>query len=253
MGVCIEIIQTQFGFAFTGIGLVILLLVLVIYARSRIRRQNPALFRKYVALVVIVGVVVPTTIVVVLNIPLPTQIELDITLDFKSNSTADESTLQYHWDAPGIQKDVYGIHIDWREEYGESRSYGAGVFHDLLESRGVHSFYFQWTEFEPFANESWSLLLDFYMGIFEGQIILRGDNESVNLESYRITDDYYSPALLEELESLGIQGLEIFMDISFKISAQTLRSCFQENSMELQISSDLQMVVNAIEFGIISG
>ncbi|MFW9812442.1 MAG: hypothetical protein ACFFF9_08290 [Candidatus Thorarchaeota archaeon] len=245
--------QTQFGFAFSGLGVVILLLVLVVYAGSRIRRQNPALFSKYVALVVIVGVIVPTTIVVVLNIPLPTQIELDIILDFKSNSTVDETTLQYHWEAPGIQKDVYGIHIDWREQYGEYQSNGSGALHDLLESRGAHSFYFQWTEFESFTNESWSLLLDFYSGIFEGQIVLRGDNESVNLERYRITDDYYSPNLLEGLESLGIQGLEIFMDISFKISAQILRSCFQENSIEIQISSDLQMVVNDIEFGIISG
>jgi len=245
--------QTQVVFAFSGIGLVVLLLVLVIYAGSRIRRQNPALFRKYVALVVIVGVIIPTTIVVVLNIPLPTQIELDITLNFKSNSTADETTLQYHWDAPGIQKDVYGIHIDWRNEYGEFQSYGAGALNDLLEDRGGHSFYFQWTEFEPFANETWSLLLVFYSGIFEGQIILQGDNESVSLESYRITDDYYSPFFLEELESLGIEGLEIFMDISFKISAQTLRSCFQANSIEIQISSDLQMIVNDIEFGIISG
>ena len=122
-----------------------------------------------------------------------------------------------------------------------------------MEDRGAHSFYFQWTEFEPFANESWSLLLDFYSGIFEGQIILRGDNESVNLESYRITDDYYSSTLLEGLESLGIEGLEIFMDISFKISSQVLRSCFQANSIDIQISSDLQMIVNEIEFGIISG
>lgn len=243
--------QTQVAFSFTG--LIILLIVLTAYAGVRIRRQNPALFRKYVALVVIVGVIVPTTIVLVLNIPLPTQIELDITLAFKSNSTADEATLQYHWDAPGIQKDVYGIHIDWREQYGESQSYGAGALHDLLESRGAHSFYFQWTEFEPFANESWSLLLDFYSGIFEGQIILRGDNESVNLESYRITDDYYSSTLLEGLESLGIEGLEIFMDISFKITSQAVRSCFQVNSIDIQISSDLQMIVNEIEFGIISG
>jgi hypothetical protein len=245
--------QTEVQFAFSGIGLVILLLVVVIYAGSRIRRQNPALFRKYVALVVIVGVIVPTTIVVVLNIPLPTQIELDLTLDFKSNSTADETTLQYHWDAPGIQKDVYGIHIDWRSDYGESVSYGEGALNDLLEDRGGHSFYFQWTEFEPFTNESWSLLLDFYSGIFEGQIILRGDNESVSLGSYRITDDYYSPFFLEELNSLGIEGLEIFMDISFKISTQALRSCFQANSIDLHISSDLQMIVNDIEFGVIPG
>lgn len=245
--------QTEFHFAFTGIGLVILLLILVTYAGVRIRRQNPSLFRRYIALVVIVGVILPTTIIVVLNLPPPIEIELDITLDFRSNSTADEVTLQYHWDAPGIQKDVYGIHIDWREQYGESHSNGTGALHDILESRGAHSFYFQWTEFEPFTNESWSLLLDFYNGIFEGEIILQGDNESVSLESYRITDDYYSPFLLEELDSLGIDGLEIFMDISFKISPQALRSCFQANSIDIQISSDLQMIVNDIEFGVISG
>ncbi|MHA1423342.1 MAG: hypothetical protein ACTSRQ_12750 [Candidatus Thorarchaeota archaeon] len=243
--------QTQFAFSFTG--LVLLLVVLVFYAGSRIRRQNPALFRKYVALVVIVGVIVPTTIVVVLNIPLPTQIELDITLDFKSNSTADESTLQYHWDAPGIQKDGYGIYIDWRELYGESQSSGSGALHDLLEDRGADSFYFQWTEFEPFANASWSLLLDFYSGIFEGEIVLRGDNESMNVESYGITYDHYSPNLLEGLETLGIEGLEIFMDISLKISSQALRSCFQANSIDAQVSVDLEMIVNDIEFGIISG
>ena len=243
--------QPQFVFTFTS--LVILLLILVTYAGIRIRRHNPSLFRRYIGIVIIVGVIVPTAFVVVINLPPPREIELDITLDFRSNSTADETTLQYHWDAPGIQKDVYGIHIDWREQYGESVSYGAGTLHDLLEGRGIHSFYFQWTEFEPFANESWSLLLDFYMGIFEGEIILRGDNESVNLESYRITDDYYSPNLLEGLESLGIEGLEIFMDISFKISSQALRSCFQANSIDIQISSDLQMIVNDIEFGIISG
>jgi hypothetical protein len=243
--------QTQVAFSFTG--LVILLIVLATYAGVRFRKQNPSLFRKYIALVVIVGVIVPTTIIVVLNIPPPIGIELDITLDFKSNSTADESTLQYHWEAPGIRKDVYGIHIDWRSDYGESQSFGAGALHDILESRGAHSFYFQWTEFDPFTNESWSLLLDFYSGIFEGEIVLHGDNESVNLESYRITDDYYSPFFLEGLESLGIEGLEIFMGISFKISAQTLRSCFQENSIDIQVSRDLQIEDNDIEFGIISG
>ncbi|TFH05473.1 MAG: hypothetical protein E4H14_12665, partial [Candidatus Thorarchaeota archaeon] len=126
VGVCVEITQIEFNFAFSGLGLVILLIMLATYAGVRIRKQNPALFRKYVALVVIMGVIVPTTIVVVLNIPPPTEIELDITLNFRSNSTADEATLQYHWEAPGIQKDVYGIHIDWREEYGEFSSIGAG-------------------------------------------------------------------------------------------------------------------------------
>ena len=65
--------------------------------------------------------------------------------------------------------------------------------------------------------------------------------------------DYCSTLFLDGLESLGIEGLEVFMDFSFKISAQALRSCFQANSIEAQISTDLQMVVNDIEFGTISG
>ena len=176
--------QTQFAFSFTG--LVILLIVLATYAGVRIRKQNPSLFRKYIALVVIMGVIVPAITIVVLNLPQPIEIELDITLDFKSNSTADEATLQYHWDAPGIQKDVYGIHINWREQYGESQSLGAGALHDLLYSRGAHSFYFEWTEFEPFTNESWKLLLDFYSGIFEGEIVLQGDNVEKSLDKANI-------------------------------------------------------------------
>ncbi len=246
--------QTEFHFAFTGLGLIILLLVLAIYAGVRIRRQNPSLFRKYIALVVIVGVILPTAYVVVINLPQPREIELDITLHFRTNSTADEVTFQYHWDAPGILTDVYGIHIDWGDGYGESRSNETGALYDLLENSAAQDFNIQWTDFEPFVNETWTLLLNFYVGVvFDGQITLRGDNESMNIESYQITDDYYSPPLLDGLESLGIEGLEIFMDISFKISTQALRSCFQANSIDIQISSDLQMIVNDIEFGVISG
>ncbi len=244
--------QPQFVFTFTS--LVILLLILVTYAGIRIRRHNPSLFRRYIGIVIIVGVIVPTAFVVVINLPPPREIELDITLDFRSNSTDDEVTFQYHWDAPGILTDVYGIHIDWGDGYGESRSNETGALYDLLENSAAQDFNIQWTDFEPFVNETWTLLLNFYVGVvFDGQITLRGDNESMNIESYQITDDYYSPPLLDGLESLGIEGLEIFMDISFKISTQALRSCFQVNSIETQISLDLQMVVNDIKFGVISG
>ncbi|MFX1560105.1 MAG: hypothetical protein ACFFBL_05930 [Promethearchaeota archaeon] len=245
--------QTQFGFAFSGLGLVILLLIVITYAGMRIKRQNPSLFRRYIALVVLVGVIVPMTFIVAINLPPPKEIELDIALDFKSNSTADEITLQYHWEAPGIQTDVYGILIDWRNGYGDYLSHGTGALYDLLEDRGARSFYIQWAEFEPFANETWTLLLDFYVGsVFDGQVIWQGDNESMHVKDYRNTDVHYSTRLIEGLESLGIEGLEVYMDISLKVSAQALRSCFQVNSIDIQVSSDLQAAVNDIEFCVIS-
>jgi hypothetical protein len=246
--------QIQFGFGFTGLGLVILLLIIAIYGGASIRRRNPILFRRYVALVVIVGVIVPLTYIVAINLPQPREIELDVTLDFRSNSTSDESAFQYHWDAPGILSDALGIRINWREQYGESRSNGTGVLYGLLENHAVQDFFIEWTAFETFSNGTWTLLLNFYAGsVFDGQIILRGDNESMNLENYRITDNHYSTTLLDGLESLGIDGLEVYMDVSFKISAQALRSCFQVNAITVQIPSDLQVVVNDVEFGVIPG
>jgi hypothetical protein len=246
--------QIQFGFAFTGLGLVILLLILVAYVGMRIRRQDPSLFRRYIALVVIVGVIAPMTFIVVINLPPPKEIELDIALDFKSNSTADKVTLQYHWEASGIQTDAYGIHIAWRDGYGDYQSNGTGALYDLLENRGASDFDMQWAEFEPFANETWTLLLDFYVGtIFDGQVTLQGSNESMNAKDYRIKDNHFSTILLDGMESLGIEGLEVYMDISLKMSVQALRSCFRVNSIDFQVSSDLQATVNDIEFGVISG
>jgi hypothetical protein len=253
MGVRVDTMQIQFGFAFTGLGLVILLLILAIYGGARIRRRNPSLLRRYIAIIVIVGIVVPMAFIVVINLPPAREIELDITVDFKSNSTADESTFQYHWDAPGILSDALGIRINWRERYGESRSNGTGALYDLLENRGVSDFDIQWAEFEPFANETWTLLLNFYVGTaFDGQIMLKGDNESMNVENYGFTNDHYSDILLDGLDSLGVKGLEIYMDISLKISAQVLRRCFQVKAIDAQILMDLQLIVNDIEFGVIS-
>jgi hypothetical protein len=246
--------QIQFEFAFTGLGLVILLLILITYVGMRIRRQDPSLFRRYIAFVVIVGVIAPMTFIVAINLPPPKEIELDIALDFRSNSTTDEVTLRYHWEAPGIQTDVYGIHIAWRDGYGDYLSNATGALYDLLENTGAPDFDMQWTEFEPFSNETWTLLLDFYVGtIFDGQVTLQGDNESMNVRDYRITDDHYPATLLGGLESLGIEGLEVYIDISLKMSVQALRSCFQVNSIDFQISSDLQATVNDIQFCVISG
>jgi hypothetical protein len=243
--------QIQFGF--TGLGLIILFLIIAIYEGARIRRHNPSRLRQYIAIIVIVGIIVPMAIIVVINLPPSREIELDITLDFKSNSTADESTFQYHWDAPGILSDALGIRINWREQYGESRSNGTGALYDLLENRGVGDFDIQWAEIEPFANKTWTLLLNFYVGqICDGQIVLRGDNESMNIYGHQITHDSYSTLLLDGLDSLGIKGLEVYMDISLKISAQVLRRCFQVKAIDAQIPIDLQMIVYDIEFGVIS-
>jgi len=251
--------QIQQTVVLSGLGLVILLLIVVTYAGARTRKQNPSLFRRYLALVVIVGVILSTTIVVVINLPPPREIELeielDITLDFKSNSTADECTIHYHWDAPGIRsKVVNGIQIDWRQITGESRSDGTGALYDLLENNYVMGIDIYWAEFELFTNETWTLQLKFFVGaVFDGQIILQGDSEVLQIESYQMTRDYYPTRSIDGMESLGIEGLEVFMDFSFNISAQVLQSCFQVNSIETQISTDFQLVVNDIEFGTISG
>lgn len=245
-------IPTDVGFTFTGLMLLLPVLVLVIYAIGKVRRADPSRQRKYAASVLIVILIVSISAIVVINIPRSIEVELDITLDFRSNSTDHESTYHYHWDALGIQTDAYGIHIDWNKQYGAAYSSGTGALNILLEDRSVEDFNIQWTELEPYANETWTLLLNFYVGlIFEGQLVLQGNNQSIQVADYGITDTHFSSMLLEGLDSLGIEGLEIYMDISFKIAASVLRSCFQEISIEPQIADDIEMVVNDIEFGII--
>jgi hypothetical protein len=247
------VIPSDVGFTFTGFILVLPFLVLIIYTVGKIRRADPSNLRKYAALGLIVVLIISISIIVVLNLPPSRRIELDITLNFKSNSTDHESVYQYHWDAPGIRTDVYGIHIDWNEQYGDAHSYESGVLDDLLRDRGVESFAIQWTELEPFANETWTLLMNFYVGmIFDGQLVLRGDNQSIHVDDFGTTDGQFSPDLLEGLDSLGIEGLDIYMDISFKIAASVLRTCFRETSIDLQIVDDIEMFVSDITFGIIS-
>ena len=191
----------------------------------------------------------------VLNLPPARRIELDITLNFRSNSTDDESTYQYHWDASGFQTSDYGMLINWHNEgYGEAHSYGTGMLNELLLDRDVEIFDMQWTEIEPFTNSTWTLLMNFFVGmIFYGQLVLLGNNQSVQVDNFGITGtQFFSSTLLEGLDSLGIEGLEVYMDISFKIAASVLRSCFREISVDFQIVDDIEMVANDIAFGVIS-
>ena len=128
----IRLMQSDIGFTFTGFILVLPILVLIIYAIGKFRRADPSKRRKYAALGLIVILIISISTIVVLNIPLPRRIELDITLDFRSNSTDHQAVYQYHWDAPGIRTDVYGKHIDWNEQYGDAHSYGSGILNELL-------------------------------------------------------------------------------------------------------------------------
>ncbi len=92
----------------------------------------PSKQRKYVALVLIVALIGSIAAVTVLNRPPPTEIELDITLEFRSNSTSHAAVYQYHWDAPGLDTDVYPFHIDWNRQYGTMHSNATGELDDLL-------------------------------------------------------------------------------------------------------------------------
>ncbi|MFW9843598.1 MAG: hypothetical protein ACFFEV_03400 [Candidatus Thorarchaeota archaeon] len=246
-------LQSDIGFSFTGFILVIPILALIIYAIGKVRRADPSKRRRYAALGVIIVLIISVSTIIVLNLPPVRRIELDITLDFKSNSTDHEAMYQYHWDASGIRTDVFGRHINWIEQYGDVHSYGSGVLDELLRDRGVEGFDIQWTELELFANETWTLLMNFYVGmIFDGQLVLQGDNQSIHVDDYGTTDGQFSSNLLEGLDSLGIEGLEIYMDITLKIEASILRTCFREISIELQISDDIEMIVDDMAFGIIS-
>ena len=111
----------------------------------------------------------------------------------------------------------------------------------------------QWTEIEAFANSTWTLLMDFFVGaVFNGQLVLRGNNQSAQVDNFGITGTDFSSILLEGLDALGIEELEVYMDISFKIKASVLRSCFREISTDFQIVDDIELAANNIAFGVIS-
>lgn len=244
----------EFNFAFSWISLIIVLLVLIIYAGSRIRNQNPALYRKYIAVVIILCVVVPISIIGILNLPKQNEVELVITLDFKSNSTTDETAVQYRWDAQGVRDDDYGILIDWRTQYGDAHSYGTGGLHDLLVDERVEDFNIQWSEISPFEDGIWNLTLSFYVGsVFDGLMNISGNAENMEITSYQITNPYFSQDIVDGLSSLEIQGLEVYMQLSFKISAAVLNSCFQMEEIDILISSELQIESSDFMIGVISG
>ena len=247
-------IPSDLGFSFTGLVLLLPFLVLIIYAIVKIRNADPSKRRKYVAIAISVVLIVSVSTIVILNLPPVRRIELDITLNFRSNSTNADSTHQYHWDAPGIQIGDYGILINWNNEgYAEAHSYGTGVLNELLLDRAVETFNMQWTEIEAFANSTWTLLMDFFVGaVFNGQLVLRGNNQSAQVDNFGITGTDFSSILLEGLDALGIEELEVYMDISFKIKASVLRSCFREISTDFQIVDDIELAANNIAFGVIS-
>jgi len=247
------LVPSDIGFTFTGLILVLPFLVLIIYAIVKIRSADPSKHRKYIAIVLIVVLIISVSTIVVLNLPPVRRIELDVTLNFTSNSTSHEALYQYHWDAPDAQTDENGTVIFWNQQYGEVHSYGSGMLDELLRDRGVEDFNIQWTEIEPFTNSTWKALLSFYVGIvFEGQLVLLGDNQSGYVESYEITNTDFSSTLLEGLDSLGIEGLEVYMDISFKIAASVLRTCFQEILIDFQITDDIEIIADNIAFGVIA-
>jgi hypothetical protein len=209
--------------------------------------MDPSKQRRPIALVLIVALIGSIAAITVINLPPSTEIELGMTLEFRSNSTAHGAVYQYHWEAPGIRSDAYGIHIDWNSQYGDTHTNATGALDDLLRKDSfVEDFFIQWTEFEPLPNGTWTLLLDFYAGwVVVGDLLLKGNNQSIHVQNLEMTDDS-TAALREGLSSLGIEALEVYTDISFSISADVLQSAFQERSITPQISDDLEMTASDI-------
>ncbi|TFF95367.1 hypothetical protein EU546_03390 [Candidatus Thorarchaeota archaeon] len=209
--------------------------------------MDPSKQRRLIALVLIVALIGSITAITVLNLPSRTEIEIDITLEFRSNSTSHAASHQYHWDAPGLETNVYPFHIDWKRDYGTMHSNATGELDEVLREWGyVEGFNIEWTELEPYSNGTWTLLLNFYVGLIdEGELLLKGDNQSMHIENLEMTDDS-DPALRDGLTSLGIEALEVYTDVSFSISADVLQSAFQERSITPQISDDLEMTASDI-------
>ncbi len=241
--------DAQIIFAPTISTFVIILIVLVVVGARRIKDKRPELFRKYIAAALILGLAVPLTFVIVITLPPPRNVELDVSLAYKSNSTSHEYSVLYHWDASSAYRDAYGTHLNWRETYPETASNDSGAFADMM--RTYTSLYIQWTEIVVYSNATWTLRVDFPFPV-DWTLFFRGDNTTVKGVQPLITHAWpVSDTFRDALESYGIEGLMIYANISLKISADVLQSFYTLNSANISTASPIQFIVRNIYVGTI--
>lgn len=221
--------DVQYVFGFTIWSVLIPVIALIAYVGYRIKQQSPNLFKKFVAAVLILGVCVPLVIVVTLVLPPPTEIELGMDITYKSNSTSHEFSASYHWDASGVSRDAYGTHLQFIESYPDFTTSDTGQFAEDM-TQWVQSMYVQWNEINVLNNGTWTLRLDFAYPV-DYSLFFRGDNDSVENVWTVITDGRVWPSDLTNLESFGIEGLEMCANVSLSLTATAMRAILSSTNL----------------------
>lgn len=242
--------EVQFQFGLTVWPFIILLVALVAVGAQRIKERRPELLKKYIAAVVVLGLVVPLTFVIVITLPPPRNVELDVGLTYKSNSTSHEYSVLYHWDASSAYRDAYGTHLKWRQTIAETASNNTGAFAEMMKQY-TSDIYIQWTEIMVYSNATWTLRVDFPIPV-DWTLYFRGDNTTAKGVQPLVTDAW--PIFQDfqgALESYGIEGLMIYANISLKISADVLRSFYTLNSANVSTASPIDFIVRNIYVGTI--
>jgi hypothetical protein len=239
----------QLGLALLLLPIIIPILLAILGAQ-RIRERRPTLLRKYIAVVVILGVVLPPTFVIVITLSPPRNVELDIAVTYKSNSTSHEYSVLYHWDASSAFRDSYGIHLNWRNIYAECTSNDTGTFAETMETY-THYTYIEWTEITAYSNATWTLRINFVYPV-HWTLLFGGDNITVEGVQPIITDGRpISGGFPEALEAYGIEGLTVYAGVSLGISAGTLQSFYTLNSTAVNVPSPVEFHSNNVYMGII--
>lgn len=240
-------VQIQLGFA-AILVVIIVPVLLVVAGAQRIREKRPTLLKKYIAAVVIIGIIVPPTFVILITSPPPRNVELDISLTYKSNSTSHEYSALYHWDASGAFRDANGTHLNWRETYAETASNDTGAFAEMME-RYTDSTYIEWTEIKAYNNATWTLRINFVNPV-HWTLSFTGDSTTVGGVQPTITDG--RPVLgsfPEALASYGVEGLMVYANVSLRISTDVLQSFYELNSVTINTPSPIEFLAENVYLG----
>ncbi|MFW9921147.1 MAG: hypothetical protein ACFFED_16210 [Candidatus Thorarchaeota archaeon] len=225
--------QLQMFYTFTALPVVLLIVAVVVYyLAKKIQVSRPDLLKRFVAAVIIIGIVVPLVFVIVITLPPPIEAELDLTITYQSNSTSHEYTSSYQWIASGIYTDAYGTHLDWIETHVGASTEDTGAFAEMMYER-TSGMYIQWTEIDVFSNDTWSIRIDFAFPV-NWALEFRGDNTTILVVIPKITDGRIVSPFEDALESYGIGGLDVYADISLTLSPLVIRSMYANTGVNLQ-------------------
>ncbi len=225
--------QVQMPFTFAAVPVILLIVVVVLYyLAKKIQVSRPDLLKKFITLVIIVGLAVPLIFVVAITLPPPIEAELDLTISYRSNSTSHEYTSSYQWAASGIYTDAYGTHLDLIETHVGASTEDTDAFAEMMYER-TSGMYIEWTEIDVFSNDTWSIRIDFVFPV-NWALEFRGDNTTISGVIPIITDGRITSTFENALESYGIEGLDIYADISLKISPILIRSMYANTGIALQ-------------------